>query len=155
MTQRSKSTLFLIEQLIVIAVFAISAVACVSILTTAFFYTNNSSATRHALIHAESSAEVYKATGGDFSAVASAMGGVIRQSESNTDIVVVYYDSNWHSSSEANAGFVMTLEADTSRNPYDFEFTTANLVIERITGEELLTLELAVLDSTLGNGERG
>ena len=155
MTQRSKSTLFLIEQLIVIAVFAISAVACVSILSTAFFYTNDSSATRHALIRAESSAEVYKATGGDFSAVASAMGGVVRQSESDADIVVVYYDSNWQNSDEANAGFVMTLKADTSWNPYDFEFTAANLVIERITGEELLTLELAVLGSTSGSAERG
>jgi len=155
MTQRSKSTLFLIEQLIVIAVFAICAVACVSILSTAFFNTSTSSATRHALIKAESGAEVFKATGGDFSAVAYAMGGVVRQSESDTSIVVVYYDSSWRNSVEANAGFVMTIEADTSRNPYDIKFTTANLVIERITGEELLTLELAALESAIGSGERG
>jgi len=37
MVRRSRSTLFLMEQLIVIAVFAICAAACVKILTTSYF----------------------------------------------------------------------------------------------------------------------
>ena len=145
MTQRSKSTLFLIEQLIVIAVFAICAVACVSILSAAYFNTNDSNSTRHALLKAESSAEVFKATGGDFSVVANTMGGTVKQGEAGTAIIVVYYDSLWRISDEANAGYVLTIEVDALWNPYDFEFSAADLIVGRVTGEELVVMEVAAL----------
>ena len=145
MTQRSKSTLFLIEQLIVIAVFAICAVACVSILSAAYFNTNDSNSTRHALLKAESSAEVFKATGGDFAIVANTMGGIVRQGDTGTAIIVVYYDNLWRNCDEANASYVLIIEVDAMWNPYDFKFSTADLVVGKITGEELVSMEIAVL----------
>jgi len=147
MTQRSKSTLFLIEQLIVIAVFAICAVACVSILSAAYFNTNDSNSTRHAILKAESSAEVFKATGGDFSVVANTMGGIVKQGDSGTAIIVVYYNSLWQNCEEEDASYVLTIEVDAMWNPYDFEFSTADLSVGKITGEELVAMEVAVLGS--------
>ena len=107
MTQKSKSTLFLIEQLIVIAVFAICAAACVSILTAAYFYTNDSSATSNAIIKAESAAEVFKATGGDVYAVADIMGGSAFF-DVTSDKLLIAYNSDWQID-YYNASYILQL----------------------------------------------
>jgi len=143
MTHRSKSTLFLIEQLIVIAVFAICAVACISILTSAYFTANDSKATSHAILVAESGAEVFKATGGDFAAVADIMGGFTKQGDSGSAVVAVYYDSSWQVSSEANADYLLNLVVDAPGNANDSTLVTGELSVEKVTGEELVAFSVA------------
>jgi len=150
MTQRSKSTLFLIEQLIVIAVFAICAVACISILTTAFFYATDSKATSHAVLKAESAAEVFKTTGDDFAALASILGGSaspVSLSKGGVSVVTVYYDNTWYVSDEANAGFVLHLVIESVQTIGEHDFISGNVFVERISGEELVTLKVAVRHS--------
>jgi len=148
MTQRSKSTLFLIEQLIVIAVFAICAVACISILTAAHFNAVESRDVRHAILHAESSAEVFKATGGDFAAVTHIMGGEVRQGAAGTAIVIVFYDNYWKISSEASAAYMLTLEFDAFRSPHDFALVTGNIVVERVDGDELISMSVTAREAS-------
>jgi len=143
MNNRSRSTLFLIEQLIVIAVFAICAVACISILTAAFSYAGDTKATAHALIAAESGAEVFKATGGDINAVADIMGGVTGAGGSGTAAIVVFYDSSWQVSSETDASFVLSLIVDAPGNSNDIVLVTAELTVCRMTGEQLIVFPLA------------
>ena len=63
--EKSKSTLFLIEQIIVIAVFAICAAVCVRIIVSAYMMTADAVDTRNALTIAESAAESFKAFEGD------------------------------------------------------------------------------------------
>jgi type II secretory pathway pseudopilin PulG len=75
MRERSKSTLFLIEQIIVIAVFAVCAAVCVKILTVSFLMTENAVDTRNALAVAESAAESFKAFNGDVERVFEIMSG--------------------------------------------------------------------------------
>ena len=62
MKWRSRSTLFLMEQLIAIAVFAICAAVCVKILFVAHQKTVDAVDTRYALIIAENAAEIFKAS---------------------------------------------------------------------------------------------
>ena len=144
MTHRSKSTLFLIEQLIVIAVFAICAVACISILTSAYFTANDSKATSNAILIAESGAEVFKATGGDSAAVANFLGGNSGIAGSGTTFATVYYDSLWQVCGEAGASYIFHLVADSPQFPDDFALITGELYVGKITGEELVAFSVAV-----------
>ena len=140
MTHRSKSTLFLIEQLIVIAVFAICAVACISILTAAYFNANDSKATSHAILKAESAAEVFKATGGNHSITSDILGGT-RGMKNQYPAIVVYYDNEWQPGSEGNAGYVLyiTIFPDTG---FQNSFVMSELYVEKVTGEELVVFPL-------------
>ncbi|MCL2386598.1 MAG: hypothetical protein FWC89_03510 [Defluviitaleaceae bacterium] len=74
MKGRSRSTLFLMEQLVVIAVFAICAAVCVKILFVAHAMMVDAVDTRHALIIAENSAEAFKAFSGDLDMVLEMVG---------------------------------------------------------------------------------
>jgi len=144
MTQRSKSTLFLIEQLIVIAVFAICAAACISILTAAYFFTKDSAAASNAVIKAENAAEIFKATDGDFSAVADVMGGTAVSSEGAGAVVIVYYDSLWQSGGEWGASYVLTLIIGTPHQVQPgYSVVSGDLLVGRVTGEELVSMPVA------------
>ena len=104
MNTRSRATLFLIEQLIVIAVFAICAAACVKILTSAYFTANESRDTSNAILIAENGAEVFKAVSGDLGRTAEILGGVPANVD-GSDAAVVYYDNHWRNCGEENAVF--------------------------------------------------
>jgi len=149
MTHRSKSTLFLIEQLIVIAVFAICAVACISILTAAYFNANDSRDISHALLKAESGAEVFKATGGDVTAAAEILGGTGRGGfrASGESEISVFYDKNWQVCEAGDASFMLVLyiNAAEGRNMNDILLTSGTLTVERITGEELVAFKLTAV----------
>jgi len=158
MTQRSKSTLFLIEQLIVIAVFAICAAACISILTAAYFYTIDSRATDNAIVKAESMAETFKAVGTDFTAIADILGGEttsVGLGTAGVSVVAVYYDSAWQISSKpyASYGAYLLIEStaahttDTSNGTVFIDVITGRVIVERITGEELVSLTVAIRNS--------
>jgi Tfp pilus assembly protein PilE len=57
--------LFLMEQLIVILVFAICAAVCMRLFVTSYIMVDETSDLNSALLAVESAAETYKATGGD------------------------------------------------------------------------------------------
>jgi len=155
MTNRSKSTLFLIEQLIVIAVFAICAVACISILTAAYFNATDSKATSHAILKAESAAEVFKVFGDDFSAIADTLGGtttVAGLGTAGVSVVAVYYDSSWRVCREQDASYVLNLiieSAEAFQGTRDLTVITGRVTVERITGEELVSLRVAVREHSV------
>ena len=140
MTQRSKSTLFLIEQLIVIAVFAICAAVCIYVLTAAYFITDNTVAENNALLKAESAAEIFKATGGDEGTVRSILGGT-SSVRTGYPGVTVFYDDVWQNSNEDNASYV--LHIGYRPTGINNSLVVAELTVERITGEELVTFPLA------------
>jgi len=142
MTHRSKSTLFLIEQLIVVAVFALCAVACISILTSAYFTANDTQATSHAVLKAESAAEVFKATNGDIEAIARILGGTSGTSADGVSGVAVYYDSSWQVSSEDNASYQLGLViyAPGDQKPGLIE---GEIIVMKTTIEELVSFPVA------------
>jgi hypothetical protein len=150
MTTRSKSTLFLIEQLIVIAVFAICAVACISILTSAFFFAMDSGDTSRALIQAESSAEIFKATGGNLQSIANLVGGVVSFDDSNRLVLTVFFDRQWQVVSyEQAGGFILHIVSETggfaagSETELAQTLSLGELSVSRTAGDSLVAFSLA------------
>jgi len=132
---KSRTTLFLIEKLIVIVVFALCAAACVEIFTEAFLMASDSRNMNYALVAAKNGAERLKANG-DMSGTAEALGG--RHNDSGLESVIVYYDGDWQASSEAGAAFVMRLSRIEGEPPH-----LCRLSVEKIGGEEILSFTAA------------
>ena len=143
MTHRSKSTLFLIEQIIVIAVFAICAAACVRILTAAYFTANDTQATSNAVLKAESAAETFKATNGDIDAIASILGGTSGTAADGVAGVAVYYDSSWQVTTEGNASYHLGLAIYPPENPSDTHLLNGEVWVVKITGEGLVSFPVS------------
>ena len=144
MNNRSRSTLFLIEQLIVIAVFALCAAACARILTSAYFSANESRDLGNALHIAESGAECFKAAGGDIGKVAQVLGGVTISNfpEYGVSSAVVFYDSKWLVCKEDNADYRLLLAIERDPPP-DLTLITGSLIVEKLTGDEIIALSIA------------
>jgi len=147
MTSRSKSTLFLIEQIIVIAVFAICAAACVSIMTAAYFYSDDSSATSNAIIKAESAAEVFKATGGNVVDMSDILGGAAEvhvEGRNGVSSATFYYNNSWQISDKSNASYVLRVaSAWVARTSDNYIPTVAIITVERANGEVLIAFPVA------------
>ena len=137
MNTRSKSTLFLIEQLIVIAVFAICAAACISILASAYFTSEDTRDMSNALLVAESAAEAYKATGGDLASVAGIMGGGLDYSD-GTYGMMVNYDGNWNVSAGSDSVYRLLLMPQDIGSVHS-SLDSANLSVSKQTGEEIIS----------------
>jgi len=139
----SRSTLFLIEQLIVIAVFALCAAACVKILTSAYFMAGDSRDASNAGIVAESCAESFKAAGGDMAKVAGLLGGSAYQAD-GAPAVTVYYDKQWKVCGEDLAYYSLRM---IKANPdgQSALLTTGDLSVEKMTGEVILAFSVTAM----------
>ena len=157
MNGRSRSTLFLIEQLIVITVFAVCASVCVNIFISSFLMANESRGINHALIAAKNGAECYKVYG-DPGKTAAFLNG--REHASGVSHAVVYYDAGWRVCDEAKAAYMMRLRsvpANESLTHVGYMQENAKhpllceLSVEKITGEELISFTV----STIFDSRRG
>ena len=140
MSGHSKSTLFLMEQIVVITVFAICAAVCVNIIVTSYLMTMEAVDTKNALITAESAAESFKATGGDTRRTTEILSESI-SSYFSDNAILIYYDNNWKPSGEAQAYFVLQL----IKNDADPRVIFGDITISnKETGNELISLPVAV-----------
>ena len=113
MNRRSKSTLFLMEQLVVIVVFAVCAAACVKILTHSYLVSKEAKDLSNALLAAENGAECYKASGGDISLTAYLLGGTEADIDGKST-ALVYYNSANRVCAQADSVYVLRITADSS-----------------------------------------
>jgi len=145
MNNRSKSTLFLIEQLIVIAIFALCAAACARILTAAYLSARDARDLSNALHSAESCAESFKATGGDYRQVKDILGGTTGVID-GAQAVIVYYNNNWTVCAEDGASYVLILKTG---GPADqnAHFREGEISVERLSGDKLFAITVAVRSS--------
>ena len=135
---KGRSSLFLIEQLIVIAVFAICAAVCVKIISTAYAMTNDAVDARRALIVAENAAESFKAFEGDAHGVIEFLNGAQR----GDNMLFIRYDENWQPLSEGNASFILWMLVNDDENS---RVIFADIYVTRlIDNEELVRLTTAV-----------
>ena len=143
MHNRSKSTLFLMEQLIVIATFALCAAACVRILVSSYLMATQARDTRSAIRAAESGAECYKAVSGDLEMFSRVLGGIAVEID-GLNTAVVYYDNNWYVCGETdeNAKYRLLLVADTSAN-HPENLHAGELTVDKLNGEALISLPVA------------
>lgn len=106
--KRSRASLFLMEQIIVIAVFALCAAVCVYIIAASHTMSVNAVDTRYALLMAENTAEAHKAFGGDVNEVAALLGGTALGNR-----VFVWFCEDWTPVEQANAAFVLAMTQHT------------------------------------------
>jgi len=142
MNQRSRSTLFLIEQLIVVAVFAICSAACVRILASSYLTARESKDVTNAILVAESGAESFKAFVGDMGKTAETLGGAASET-GGVGEAVVYYDRQWKACGADGASYVFRLVGlePEARAP---SLLQGVINVERITGESLVSFTVAV-----------
>ena len=138
---QSKSSLFLIEQLIVIAVFAICAAVCVKIFAESYILSSAGADINNALLIAKNGAESFKAASGDMDVTAQFLGVNI-----NKGGLHVYYDHTWRPCEEEDALYMLRLV------PYngaenESSLTFCQLSVERL-GEGALSGTIIELTAT-------
>ena len=104
MKTRSKTSLFLIELILMLLFFALSAAICMRVFAFAQSTSDYSRNLSIATTRAQSAAECFKAADGDMSRVASLLSGKAMPEGSRFDDgVTVSFDSNWAVSEGASA----------------------------------------------------
>ena len=135
MSKGSRPTLFLMEQNIVITVFAICAAVCIKIMLEAYIVTVNAVDTKNALLAAESAAESHKVYAGDSEVIAEILGGYAQ----GNNAVIVYFDSYWRPCISHRASYILLLSQ--SREEL---IIFSNIRVDRLTdGIELVRLNVA------------
>ena len=143
MNARSRSTLFLMEQLIVITIFAVCASVCVNIFIGSFLTANEARDINYALTAAKNGAECYKVYG-DPEKTAAALSGHLgtHAHASGVPYAVVYYDAKWRVCDAAEAAYVLRLR-NVAANEHVMSPLLCELSVEKITGEELIGLTVS------------
>lgn len=133
---RSKSSLFLMELIIVLMFFSLCAATCMQIFANAKVKTDYSRDLTNASFAAESVAELYKACDGDLKATASRCEGA---TVSGTEMVVCY-DKDWNMSAKDGAVYVMTVtETETA------SIEKAFIEIDYADGENIFDIVATVI----------
>ena len=143
MSGRSRSTLFLMEQLIVITIFAVCAAVCVKIFTESFLMANKARDMNHALSVAKNAAESYKVYG-DPGKTAAALGA--REHAADAPYAAVYYDAKWRVSDATEGAYVLRLISVPDEgipNGMAARLLLCEISVEKITGEELIHFTVA------------
>ncbi|MBQ3029273.1 MAG: hypothetical protein IJD26_09335 [Lachnospiraceae bacterium] len=130
--EKSKSTLALMEQAVMILVFAVAATLCVQAFVRADAYSKELERRDRAVNLCQTVAETVKAKKGDLKATAA-------QSEATVSggMMFLYYNKEWEPVTEQDAVYVLCLE-ETGRNGY---VTAAQVrVTMKKSGEEVFAL---------------
>jgi len=129
---RSKSGLFLMELIIVILFFSVSAAICMRIFGTAKIKSDYSRDLSNSSVYAQSCAEAYKAYDADLENTAEAMEGKF---DDNT--LTVYYDFDWNiTNSKESAKYILTLD---KTKDSDIK-TTGKITVKKANGDSLFKL---------------
>ena len=131
---KSKSSLFLLELLIMIGFFAVASVVCINLFVQAHLRSIGSRDLNRAVIAAQSAAETFKAAGGDSRRAAEILGGFL----GGSDEVVLYYDSRWQPAAAIEErGY--TLRMFTS---FDGDLMIADIEVVNVrSGQEIFSLQ--------------
>jgi len=140
--RRSRSTLFLMEQLIVITIFALCSSVCVKIFVGSSLMASETRDNNHALVAAKNGAECYKVYRDPGKAAAVLSGHEHAIDASNAPYGVVYYDAGWRVCNAAEAAYVMRLESiaqdETILAEYVAQPLLCELSVEKVTGEQFI-----------------
>lgn len=99
----SKSGLFLMEMILVISLFALSAAICLQMFAYANQTARASEELSYATLAARSGAECYQGLGGDLSEMAQILGGSV-----TGETLEVHYDDQWCATSQS-VSYTLTL----------------------------------------------
>ena len=100
---RSKTPLALIEQVIMVLVFAVASAICLRAFVSADHLSKTIGARDQAVLRAECAAEALKHTGGDLNAAAAQLGGTV-----SGDVWTIGYDADWQIADAPDLAYVLT-----------------------------------------------
>jgi type II secretory pathway pseudopilin PulG len=135
----SRSTLFLIEQLVVILIFAICSAVCISIFVESYMMGHRTLEVNNAIRAAGNGAESYKASGGDAQETARVLGGINNQADYDEDLLI-YYNDQWNPCEKEQALYVLRIIRLNNPAP---SLVLAEVTVSRMDGEELFNLRVA------------
>ena len=131
----SKSTLLLMELVMVIFIFALCAAVCLGLFGTSQKMTNDSDSLNHAVAVSRTAANCYKAANGDLQQLAALMDVPADLHEQQ---MRVYYDKRWQPASQAaEDGFYLLIVSDT-----DTALRTAEMAVCHTDGTMIYQLEV-------------
>lgn len=130
---RNKSTLVMIEHIVMLLVFALAATVCVRMFVLSENLSKKYEATDRAVLTAQNVAEVMKKYG---AAGLSERTGVMRTGENTW---VVFYDEDWEVTDEERMNFVLKVEVSEESG----FLWRADVVVSTDAGEELFRLPVA------------
>lgn len=110
---KNKAPLTMIEQVIMLLVFALAAALCLQAFTAANQSSKAYAARDRAATQAQSTAEALKHTGGDYEEAAQLMGGFLRDGS-----LTVCYDENWQLSDAPEITYVVTAPPADASQPF-------------------------------------
>ena len=131
-----RSSVFLIEQVMAITVFAVCAAVCAGVFAESYYRASDARDVNFALMAAKNGAEAYKAFGNTEEAAAVLGGGAYGPGEA-----AVYYDRNWRVCGESSAetAYVLRLAAVEGADAP----LLCDLSVERAAGGELVSFTVA------------
>ena len=133
--EKSKSTLALMEQAVMILVFAVAATLCVQAFVRAELYSDELYRRDRAVNLCQTVAETIKAKQGDRKAAAA----VLDATETDRGLLL-HYNKEWETVPESDAAYVLCLE-ETDRDGY---MTVAQVRVTLIkSGEEVFALPVS------------
>ena len=110
---KNKAFLPLMEQLIMILVFALTAVLCLKGFTLANHASHRQENRNHAALKVQNAAELLKASSGDFTETAIQLQGILTDT-----FIVVSYDSRWEPvSSQNDSDFLLKITPAETDSP--------------------------------------
>ena len=127
---KNKAPLALMEQLIMLLVFALAAALCLRVFVNASRLSQYCRMRSHGITVAQNAAEALKDTGGDLETCAARYGGTL-----DRDTWILTFDSDWQPTDSADATFFIRTSLAEDGIPL---LGTADILVEKATGEELV-----------------
>lgn len=134
MEQKSKSTLALMEQVIMILVFAFTAAFCVQAFVKAELLSRELGKRDRAVNICQTVAETVKALQGDMELAALSLNGSVRGNG-----LVLFFDDNWENAAEENAVYMLQLYY-IEETPY---LALGEVTVSSGEGEEIFSLPIS------------
>jgi len=124
----SKSTLFLMELVLVILLFAFCAAICMGLFGASQKMTDDSDALNHAVAISRTAAGCYKAADGELACMLQLM-DVPEEAVVQDEAVRIYYDTDWKPAPVSDAAFYLqiTLFSDTDASLQEAELAVCHM----------------------------
>lgn len=139
---RSKSSLFLMEMIVVILFFAITSAICIGLFTKAHQTAQDSVELTHAVLLSETAAETFKAAAGQLPPTAAALGGKIE----SDNVCIIGYDRDWQVTDQ-QPSYTMTITVSAAEG-----IATAEILTQK-KGAEIYQLTTKVWQSEVNDHE--
>ena len=129
--QKSKAPLNLMEQVVMILVFAFAAALCVQAFVLADVMSKEAYARDKAAMISQTMAETVKSKKGDIEQAVFVLGN---NSEVKEDKLFMYYDSAWEASNKADAEYMVWLEIKEA----DIYISKAEIKVQTVKDENII-----------------